>query len=71
MARSRFEFYHEVFNVIFIAYYTKTILTSLRFLNLKLTDEERRGNVTHVATKNVKVVFGFGPRPVFKFDRLD
>jgi len=27
--------------------------------------------VTHVATKNVKVVFGFGPQPVFEFDRLD
>jgi hypothetical protein len=27
--------------------------------------------VTHVATKNVKVVFGFGPRPVFEFDTLD
>jgi len=27
--------------------------------------------VTHVATKIVKVIFGFDPRPVFEFDRLD
>jgi hypothetical protein len=27
--------------------------------------------VTHVATKNVKVVFGFDPQPVFQSDRLD
>ena len=36
MARSHFEFYYEVFNVIFVACYTKNIPTSSSFLNMKI-----------------------------------